>query len=129
MKLKELLKQQENIYKSLQNDFDGGFQIENELASNQEEPEEPAKYLDSNESDNANSDEEQDESKRSAYLRFGKRNPAYLRFGRSQAYLRFGKRSPPAYLRFGKRNPAYLRFGRSVDNVESSQNAEQAPAN
>ena len=56
------------------------------------------------------------EKKRSsgAYLRFGKRsnNPAYLRFGRSNAYLRFGKRSNnPAFIRFG-RNPAFLRFGK-----------------
>ena len=60
------------------------------------------------------SDEESDESKRSAYLRFGKRIPTYLRFGRTNlGYLRFGKRSPNSYLRFG-RNPAYLRFGRSA---------------
>ena len=72
------------------------------------------KLLGQNEKAEQEEQEEEDEasvSKRSPYLRFGKRNPAFLRFGRSP-YLRFGKRSP-AFLRFG-RNPAFLRFGRSV---------------
>jgi len=75
---------------------------------------------DANIVDSGENEDEDDEEKRGAYLRFGKRMASYIRFGKRYdasdkrgAYLRFGKRAGPAYLRFGKRAaPAYLRFGK-----------------
>lgn len=77
-------------------------------------------YSDANIVDSGEIEDEDDEEKRGAYLRFGKRMASYIRFGKRYdagdkrgAYLRFGKRAGPAYLRFGKRAaPAYLRFGK-----------------
>ncbi len=82
----------------------------------------------SSENINNYNDEAASELKRaSPFLRFGKRSPSYLRFGRGQAYLRFGKRNP-SYLRFGKRgpNPAFLRFGRAIVQHESNEKTSQS---
>ncbi len=100
------------------NENDDEAETETEAELNTEKNSNYMKEIEENEGLN-----ELDQEKRSqAFLRFGKRSPAYLRFGRSQAFLRFGKRTP--YLRFGKRSPAYLRFGRSVSSNEHSSESD-----
>ncbi len=105
-------------------------QLEGSDEDDQNEPMNfPSRPLDDNDDDSDDDEIEinPSEMKRAApaFLRYGKRNPAYLRFGRGQAYLRFGKRSP-AFLRFGRGpNPAFLRFGkRSAPAVTEELNSK-----
>jgi hypothetical protein len=58
---------------------------------------------------NSESDEENDYSRRSTFLRFGRQMPS------SRSFLRFGRSNPPSFLRFGRNGhngASFLRFGR-----------------